>query len=173
MMLGPAVFAGAAMAAVSNPYFLGGLQDGQAGATSLSAQADGRSLVVVVMKGTWCPVCVRQLEVLSGRARELSDLGAQVVGLSDDSPEQNLKLETDSQLAFPVLGDPDHDVLRPLGLWRPGDGHPLPAILVFDRCGVERARLEGRVPGERPEVALFRVLRKLAEEPPTCGLPSA
>src|SRR5690606_15957055 len=63
--------------------------------TSLAAQANGWHLVVVVMKGHWCRVCVAQLERLAELSATLKSLTARVVGLNADAPESNRQLVED------------------------------------------------------------------------------
>jgi len=152
-------------AELANPYTLRVLEDHEAQATSLRQSASGQRLVVVVMKSAECPVCRGQLQRLGQRAEQLARLGATVVGLSHDGA-----VAADGDRAgpfgdFAVLLDRSRKVLRALRLWRPSWRHPVPTLVVFDRCGAERARLEGRAPGMRPEDALFRVLDELAEKP--------
>jgi len=141
--------------------------------TSLAVQANGWHLVVVVMKGHWCRVCVAQLERLAELSATLKSLTARVVGLNADAPESNRKLVEDEGIETPVLSDRTHEVLSGLGLWLPREQHPLPAIVLFDRCGAEAARWVGRQPGDRPESDVIRVLRKLSEQQRVCDRPSA
>jgi peroxiredoxin len=117
------------------------------------------------MKSVECLVCRGQLQRLGKRIHRLTRLEARVVGLAHDGAGAADGVPTGSFGGFAVLSDRQHGVLRALRLWRPTWGHPLPSLLVFDRCGVERARLEGRGPGLRPERAIFRVLEQLAKEP--------
>ncbi len=140
--------------------------------TSLAEAAAGHALVIVVMKGHWCRVCSDQLARLIQKQAELAALGARVVGLSADAPAANKRMLDEQGIEGRVLSDEKHEVLDALGLWSPKDGHPLPAILVFDRCGDEAARWVGRRPGDRPESAVFRVLRRLAEDRRACSRPS-
>lgn len=141
--------------------------------TSLAEAAGGDALVVVIMKGHWCRVCSDQLARLVEKRQDLEAVGARLVGLSADAPSVNKRMLDERGIECRVLSDEKHQVLDELGLWLPKDGHPLPAILVFDRCGEEAARWAGRQPGDRPESALFRVLRRLAEDRRACNRPSA
>lgn len=125
------------------------------------------------MKGHWCRVCSDQLARLIRRQQELTALGARVVGLSADAPAVNKRMLDDQGIEGRVLSDESHQLIDALGLWLPKDGHPLPALVVFDRCGDEVARWAGRQPGDRPENAVFRVLRRLAEDRRACIRPSA
>lgn len=150
-----------------------GLQDLKARRTSLREQAAGRALVVVVMKGHWCPVCVGQLVRLGEQRGRLNELGAFVVGLNADGPKANRIVAAQKRLVFPVLSDETHAVIERLGLWFPDAGHPMPAMVVFDRCGDEAGRLIGRSPGDRPEPQLFELLEKLRASKRACGRPNA
>jgi len=145
------------------------LHDHKGQKTSLQAQAAGQRLVAVVMKGTWCRVCVQQLVRLAGRMRQLRKLQTRVVALTTEAPKKNAALAKKQKLGFTIASDPKHIVLSRLGLWRPAWGHPLPAIVVFDKCGRERARLEGRSPNTRVEHALLRYLREIDKKPEKCA----
>ena len=74
-----------------SPYRTNALLDHHGRSTSLAAQARAHRLVVVVMKGTWCHVCIGQLQRLATMRRRLRDLRARVVGLSVESPARNRK----------------------------------------------------------------------------------
>lgn len=154
-------------------YSLRRLRTSGGAETSLGEAAAGDRLVVVVMKGTWCPVCIGQLQELAARQKALGKLGARVVGLTHEAPEKARAVVKGNALPFDVLSDPNHAVLDALGLWRKDWDHPLPSLLVFDRCGIERASLPGRAPGVRPEKALLELLRKIQEQPERCSKPSA
>jgi peroxiredoxin len=149
------------------------LRDQDGVETSLAEAAGGHALVVVVMKGYWCRVCSDQLARLIQRQRDLTALGARVIGLNADAPSVNKRMLDDQGIEGRVLSDEKHQLLDELGLWLPSAGHPMPAIVVFDRCGDEAARWAGRQPRDRPENAVFRALRRLAEDRRACSRPSA
>ena len=148
------------------------LRDHAGKATSLKAAAGGQRLVVAVLKGTWCQVCVDQLKRLSGMADSFSRLGTRVVGLTHEGHVQAAGRAKEAALSFPILSDPNHDVLGSLGLWSDKWGHPLPALMVFDSCGRLRGMLRGRRPGQRPEASLIDLLRKVAKDD-SCDVPRA
>jgi len=149
------------------------LRDQDDAETSLAEAAGGRALVVVVMKGHWCEVCSDQLARFADKQQDLSALGARLVGLNADSPAANKGMLAARGIRARVLSDTQHELLTALGLWLPSEGYPMPAIVVFDRCGDEVARWVGRQPGERPDSAVLRLLRRLSEDRRACNRPSA
>jgi len=149
------------------------LRDQDGAETSLAEAAGGRALVIVVMKGHWCRVCSDQLARLADKQQELGALGARLVGLSADSPAAHKGMLDARGIRARVLSDAKHELLDALGLWLPSEGHPMPAIVVFDRCGDEAARWVGRQPDDRPEGTVLRLLRRLAEDRRACSRPNA
>jgi peroxiredoxin len=152
-------------------YDMRALFDSSGKPTSLAEQADGQHLVVVVLKATRCPVCAAQLERLAKLRKQLKKRHTRVVALTSESVDQ--VREAQKHLPFPLLSDPKQRVLQLLDLWQPGWDHPLPALVVFDRCGSERARSEGRGPGSRHERELLQLLDKLDDEESSCKLLTA
>ena len=138
---------------------------------ALADIADGHRLVVVVMKGHWCDVCAQQLKEFAFLRKHLEKLDARVVGLSADSPRANADVMKRHKLPYPVLSDPRHKVLKAMGVWHEKWGHPLPSIIVYDRCGKERGRVSGRRPGMRPEKALLEFLGAIDQKPERCDAP--
>lgn len=156
-------------AAEASPYVARELRDFDEDVTSLREQARGQALVVVVMKGHWCRVCIAQLRRLGAEKRRLAKLHAKVVGLNTDSVKANRSMAAQQRLVFPVLSDERHVVVDQLGLWLSDLEHPMPAIVVFDHCGKEVARQVGRRPGARPEGPLFELLEKLDHDRRACS----
>jgi peroxiredoxin len=140
---------------------------------SLAEIAHDIRLLVVVMKSAHCQVCLAQLRRLEDLSERLRKLGVTTVGLSHEPPAACFEARKRAKLATALVSDDDSDVLRALALWRGDLDHPLPALVLFDRCGAERGRLVGRRPGQRPEPALFDLLSALERAPERCGPPSA
>ena len=162
-----------AWATLDDAYTRRCLEDQSGRETSLKQEAGNRSLVVVVMKGYWCQVCVAQLQRFEQLTSRLDTLNARFVGLNADAPADNQAMRKKEGLSCPVLSDRRHEVIEQLGLWLPRAEHPLPALVVFDRCGDEAARWVGRRAGDRPEGGVLRVLQKLSESKAVCPAPNA
>jgi peroxiredoxin len=163
----------AAKESVSRAYGLRGPLNLDGATTSLAAEANGRNLVVVVMKGHWCGVCVEQLRRFANFGLELKRLDATVIGLNADTVRANRKVAEEKAVNLPILSDPPHAVIDALGLWLPDYGHPMPSLVVFDKCGYEVARKVGRQAGSKSEAAILTLLRRMQEKPPSCDPPAA
>jgi AhpC/TSA family len=90
---------------------------------------------------------------LANHLDELHALGADVVALTVDPPGRNAALAQRWHLPFPIHSDPGGERwMQPLDLWNPAErgGIGWPAVLVFDRDGVERARFRSRDFADRP-----------------------
>lgn len=130
------------------------------------ALADRRAagpVVVSFYRGAWCPYCSRELQAQQAVLDDIRDLGASLVAISPQAPDDSLSLAERLELRFDVLSDLDQQTIRayrlqfelpetlreiyPMlsmdltrenadGSWR----LPVPATFVLDRDGVVRAR---------------------------------
>jgi peroxiredoxin Q/BCP len=64
------------------------------------------------------PGCTREACAFRDREPELSDLGAQVLGVSTDDLASHDKFRDKYQLNFPLLADTEHKVAQKYGAWR-------------------------------------------------------
>ena len=119
--------------------------------------AKGR-LVLLFIRGRWCPFCVAQMEAMSAIAGRIADAGASMVGISPQTEKQAFFMHNQHELAFPLLVDTHHLLARQFGLvyrvpeeqqalysrtfvnlpFVNGDGSwelPIPAAFVIDRDG--------------------------------------
>lgn len=154
--------------AAAAPYPTRGLIDQGGADQSLAEVADGQTLILVVMKGHYCSVCRAQLARLQALFARLKALRARVAGINADPYEANRAVSEKYGLAMPILSDRQHAVVGPLGLWLEQAGHPMPAVVVFDRCGQETWRVVGRDSDSRPEAALLELAERLHLAPPSC-----
>jgi len=128
-------------------------------------------LVISFYRGEWCPYCNLELRALEAASAEISSLGASIVAISGQRPENALSLTDKHSLSFPVLSDVDQVVIRAFKLrydipaelramfeargsdmsQRNADGSwtlPISATYVTDRSGtivVARAEADWRV----------------------------
>jgi peroxiredoxin len=72
------------------------------GLLSLPDDLAGSLGVVVIYRGAWCPVCVRQLEAFAAANETLSGAGVKIAALSADDETAASTLVEELQLPFPV-----------------------------------------------------------------------
>ncbi len=78
--------------------------------------ADG-PLVVVFYRGGWCPYCNIALRTYQKDLLPvLNRVGAGLVAISPQAPDQSLSTREKAELSFTVLSDPRSDVARQVGI---------------------------------------------------------
>jgi peroxiredoxin len=125
--------------------------------SSLDLLNKGR-LVLLFIRGRWCPFCVAQMEAMSYIAAEFAAAGAWLTAVSPQTEKQSFFMHDQHKLAFPLLADAHHQLARQFslvyrvpeeqqGLYRStfvnlphvnGDSSwelPVPATFVIDRDG--------------------------------------
>ena len=119
-------------------------------------------IVLSFYRGGWCPFCNLEFRALQMILPEMKTLGATLIGISPETPDNSLSTIEKHQLQFDVLSDISNTVARHYGLvmtvdekMRPlymewgidlpasnGDDSyelPVPATYVIDTTGVVRA----------------------------------
>ena len=140
-----------------------------AGAT-VDLRSAGRALpsVIVIMKGSWCPVCVAQLKSLESRLEAIESLEAKVMALNADSPKDNAALKQRVHLKIPIFADLKGHIIRGLGLWPMGHSTPLPGLVFMDACGEVVEVRSGRAPGRFADRYILRRLREIGQRGGRC-----
>jgi peroxiredoxin len=119
----------------------------------------------------WCPYCQAQMIELNGGIGEIEKRGFRVAILTYDTPDVLKGFSTRRSITYPLLSDPNSEVIDAYGLrdpqYPPGHrahGVPRPLILVLDRAGMIRAKLYEDSYKVRPSVAA--IIAKLDEVGP-------
>ena len=66
-------------------------------------------LVVIFYRGGWCSYCNLQLRAWQQHMGELSRLGATLLAISPQTPENSMSTAEENELAYPVLSDSSLD----------------------------------------------------------------
>lgn len=117
---------------------------------------DGKPLVLVFYRGQWCPFCRWELTGLQTVNRGVSDLGAEIIGVTPDTPAESEDLRQRLSLSFSLLSDPDLKVTDTYGLRHKagrastGQDMPFPTTFIVDAQGVVRAKFENETYRDRP-----------------------
>ncbi len=76
-------------------------------------------VVVTFYRGSWCPYCNLQLRALKERLAEIHELGAELIAISPEVPDDSLSEDERISLGFPVLSDQDALVAADFGVaWK-------------------------------------------------------
>jgi peroxiredoxin len=101
---------------------------------SLSAALGGRTAVVVLYRGAWCPYCNLALRAYQDDlVPALADKGVALVAISPQKSDGSLSAQEKNALTFTVLSDPGNKIANRLGVMthahcrhrRPDRGDPL------------------------------------------------
>ncbi|MCB0068419.1 MAG: AhpC/TSA family protein [Caldilineaceae bacterium] len=85
-------------------------------------------------RGAWCPYCNLEVQLLQQALPDIQALGATLVAISPQTPDNSLSLAEKHGLAFPVLSDAGNAVARRFGLV-----FTVPEALraVYDKLGID------------------------------------
>ena len=156
---------------------------------SLSMLLREGPIVISFYRGEWCPFCNLELRALQQALPEINKLGANLIAISPEKPDNGIVLTEKNKLTFPVLSDFRNAVARRFGIvFRVGDevrdlsknvfrndlalrnGEdsyelPVPAKFVIDGRGIVRFAhvnvdyMTGRVEPEEVVAALQAIAR--------------
>jgi len=84
----------------------------------LSAFLKHGPVVLTFYRGGWCPVCNGQLHEMQGRIHEIQKLGASLVAVSPETPDNAQLTIVKNKLNFEVLSDKGNKIAKQYGiLW--------------------------------------------------------
>lgn len=130
--------------------------------TTLAESVAGRSAVVVLYRGAWCPYCNLTLRAYQEElVPQLAERDVALVAISPQKPDGSLSTREINELSFIVLSDPGNQIAAGLGvLTAPGEaaraaqrdlgldlaevnadgthGLPMPTVAIVDRTGTIR-----------------------------------
>jgi peroxiredoxin len=153
---------------------------------SLSQLVAGGPAVLVFYRGGWCPYCNLELRAYQKILLDIEELGARLVAVSPETPDNTLTTAQKNELTFFVLSDTNGALADALGIRFPlsepvkayfrkaghdlpsrnGDGGwslPIPATYVVGRGGrIALAHVEPDYRKRLEPQAILDVLRQLA-----------
>ncbi|MCH6258110.1 AhpC/TSA family protein [Puniceicoccaceae bacterium K14] len=89
---------------------------------SLAALLEKGPVVVSFSRGSWCPYCNLETQALRARLAEIKSLGAELVVISPQKPDDSLSEAEKAALRFHVLSDQDARVAADYGVaWKVPD----------------------------------------------------
>lgn len=93
-----------------------GLPDHDGKAVSSAKLLASGPLIIVFLRGRWCPFCVGTLEAWNEALTEVRAAGASLVAISPQTVHQSFLMHDQHKLGFPLLSDAGNTVARQFGL---------------------------------------------------------
>ena len=113
-------------------------------------------LVINFYRGNWCPYCNLELRTLQRHLPQITTLGASLVAISPQIPDQSLTTAEKNELAFPVLSDVSNVVARRFGLVFALAEHLRP---IYTELGIDLPKFNGTNTFELPVPGTFIIDR--------------
>jgi peroxiredoxin len=93
-------------------------------------------IALIFYRGDFCPFCNRYVHALEESSEKFRALGARIVAVSSDRPEVEQQTVERHQLTFPVVSDPDRQVIDAYDvIYNETEGHAEPAAFVIGPQG--------------------------------------
>ena len=83
---------------------------------NLNAELQKGPIVLIWYRGAWCPYCNIYLEEIQKNAEAFSAVGAQVIAISPEKPDEGFTLKEKLSLKFHVLSDNGSKVAQQYGV---------------------------------------------------------
>jgi peroxiredoxin len=128
----------AAQAGDQAPTFC--LRNGRGRAFSSREALRHGPIVLVFYRGRWCPYCNHDLRSIEAASHDIRSLGASLVAVSQQTPDNSLETERRNELSFASLVDAGGSVAHAFGLrWKVSDE----LRAVEEDCGRDLAAFNG------------------------------
>ena len=117
----------------------------------------GQKVVLAFFVGAFTSVCTKEMCAFRDSMARLTDLKAQVVGISVNDPFSNKAFAEKNRLAFPILSDHNRQVIKLYGLESPDFGGltgytvAKRSIFVLDKTGTVRYKWVTDNPAIEPD----------------------
>jgi len=110
------------------------LPDATGQEVELASLLENGPVILSFYRGGWCPYCNMELRGLQQALPQIRELGATLVAVSPETPDNSLTTAEKNDLSFPVLSDAGNAIAREFGLvfTVPEDLRPIYATLGLD-----------------------------------------
>ena len=119
----------------------------------------GKTTVLVFYPAAFTGVCTKEMCAFRDNLSQLSSIGAQVVGISADTPFSNKAFAEQNSLTFPVLSDYNREAIKAFGVAFPdlaglkGLTVAKRSVFVLDKQGVVKYAWVSEDPKKEPDYA--------------------
>ena len=116
------------------------LRDGHGRAFSSREALPRGPMVLMFYRGRWCPYCTVDLRAIESASHDIRSLGASLVVVSQQTPDNSLETQRRNELSFASLVDAGGKVAHAFGLrWKVSDE----LRAVEEDCGLDLAAFNG------------------------------
>jgi len=111
-------------------------------------------LIISFYRGGWCPYCNLELRALQEKKSEFDSLGAGLVAITPEKPDQSLSTSEKNNLSFEVLSDDQSELAQKIGI-----SFELPENLkpIYEKFGIDIPKHNGENNFTLPIPATFLV----------------
>ncbi len=119
------------------------LPNARGGTIRLSNIVKDKIIVLIFYRGSWCPICVKQLTDLTKDYNAFREHNAEILAISNEDVDKGQKLLKKIKPPFQLLQDPKNEVISTYGLlvtkrdtyakMRRKHNFAIPAIFIVDR----------------------------------------
>lgn len=119
----------------------------------------GKTTVLVFYPAAFTGVCTKEMCAFRDNLSQLSSIGAQVVGISADTPFSNKVFVEQNSLTFPILSDYNREAIKAFGIAFPdlaglkGLTVAKRSVFVLDKQGVVKYAWVSEDPKKEPDYA--------------------
>ncbi|UTW55947.1 peroxiredoxin-like family protein [Kordiimonas sp. SCSIO 12610] len=92
------------------------LKGANGGQVTLSEKLKEGPIVVLFYRGGWCPYCNMELKAYQDNLETLKSLGASLIAITPEAPDNSLSTKEKNELSFDVLSDENLGVSDAFGL---------------------------------------------------------
>jgi peroxiredoxin len=116
------------------------LRDGHGRAFASREALPRGPMVLMFYRGRWCPYCTVDLRAIESASHDIRSLGASLVVVSQQTPDNSLETQRRNELSFASLVDAGGKVAHAFGLrWKVSDE----LRAVEEDCGLDLAAFNG------------------------------
>lgn len=92
------------------------LTNAQGKPVALASLYATKPIVITMYRGGWCPYCATSLKAFQDRLAQADKLGASIVAISPERPEELAKTIAKGSLGYSVLSDSNGNAMHAMGL---------------------------------------------------------
>lgn len=132
------------------------LSNASGGDVSLSERLKDGPVVLIFYRGGWCPYCNLELKAYQEELDTITGLGASLIAISPEAPDNSLSTREKNELTFDVLSDSGFEASDAFGLTF---SFPEKLVKIYDGFGLNVPAVNGDSAWRLPIPAAYVINR--------------